>query len=332
MTHPHRDRWKEIIGPEYDLMVKRYLSFVNELKKTAQETRLILPEHVQGKLNNADGNLRVIPEEGIKGLLSSPALTQELSSIISMLSIFDNFGERLKNEPKTVNNDLISIAEKLPEASRSFYMQYLDVPEKVEKQFRNYLVSMGKSKRDKFIKKMIKFYPSLVGGLMFQYMFQELDRCLDKITEKQDLLDNADHLLTIMSLINSLLSQMAFQSTIKELLLKGNDESLLRVVRIDKKLVDHDILRARIAKAHSSADTKFLTRLINNLTYHPLEKEAMYYEAYIVLRTFWKAGLNMLKPKDMDCFLTACGIIHPPIPETMKKTLIVRHIYPLFGK
>jgi hypothetical protein len=75
---------------------------------------------------------------------------------------------------------------------------------------------------------------------------------------------------------------------------------------------------------------QFFTKLGNNIAYNPLAKEAMYYEAYIVLRTFWLAGLNLLKPKDMDDFLTDCGIPHQPKPESLKR-FIERHLHPIYG-
>ena len=334
MTHPNRDKWKEIIGPDYDLMVKRYLVCINEIKRTTQEAQLVFPDSIQERILISNEAKPISLNDSMRILMKDDDVMKGLGAV-EMLRVINNIEERLKWEPKKLFEDITRLAQALPEASRLFYEKVFACPnENHVKELRSNLLKMRKQKQQKFNKEAIKYFTAMLGGLLCQYMFRDLDRLLGDNSNDETLLSNTGFVRTFINSLNSLLSQIAFQNTIEELLEKGSegdDESLFRAVRIDKTIVNNDILKHRIARANSSAEVRFLKRLGNNLAYNPLEKEAMYYEAYIVLRTFWKAGLILLKPKEMDNFLTACGIRHPSNPDTMKRTIIVRHIHPIYG-
>ena len=309
-------------------MVKRFLVFVKDLKNAAERSRQIIPEKLQEKLLNANEKQPFVPEDGIRNLMGNDEVMAELPGTSEVIRVFQNFGDRLKSEPERLRQDLISLAEKLPQASRTFFIKELTAP---AKKSNNSARKLDKKHNEKSNAKEIRRGGALLCALMFQCMFQGLYCSIEKNVRNRELLNNIDFILTFFSLMDSLISQLAFQNTIQELLSKGDDESLLKAVRINKSIVCTDILKHRIARAQFSGDTMFLKKLGNNIAYNPLEKEALYSEAYVVLRTFWIAGLNLLKPKDMANFLKDCGIVHTTKPESLKR-FIERHIHPIYGK
>lgn len=127
MTHINRDRWKEIIGPEFDLMVKRFLVYINDIKKASEEKRLVFPDAIQERIRSADREKSINPDDGIRTLVKDPYVMKELGAY-ELLRVFDNFEERLKREPKKLFEDLEGLYQKLPDASRLFYTRVFAWP------------------------------------------------------------------------------------------------------------------------------------------------------------------------------------------------------------
>ena len=122
-------------------------------------------------------------------------------------------------------------------------------------------------------------------------------------SERDDLLLNPRMGNFMMSSFYHLFSQIAFKSTLSELLNKGDDKSLLKAIRIDKTSIYSEPVKNRLIKAQLSGDTKFLNKLGNAIKANPLQKEDTNHETYIVLRLFWPVGLYRLKHETLYDFL-----------------------------
>lgn len=317
-----KQNWKNIIDPCFNEMVKNYLSGIQLLRKLPNEGLFQISEDLNKTIlsnNNLNSPFSLDDEQFIKTFV-----TDDLSNLIL------NADEQIENDSTKYINELLKIANRLPEKSKQFYIKEIEAMSNES----DFIPIEGLTEKEKeiAINKYTKHFTSIVCSLFARSHFLNLDDII-----KNEYGNNEDELFNdpvfcngLMMSINYFFSQMAFKSTLNELLTKGDDLSLLKAIRIDKTSLYSNPIKMRLMKAQLSGDSEFLNKLGNAIKATPLQKEDVNNETYIVLRLFWPMGLYKLKHEELYYFLKDdCGLIPPSYPANFEKFL-QRHIKPLF--
>lgn len=84
---------------------------------------------------------------------------------------------------------------------------------------------------------------------------------------------------------------------------KGNDDSLFKLIQIDKTVFDHDWVRTRIRKAAYFGDWKFFENISKAINTDPLKNRKIHGDLFLILCQFWTVGLYRLTiPEIMQVF------------------------------
>lgn len=118
------------------------------------------------------------------------------------------------------------------------------------------------------------------------------------------------------------ISLLVNKESLKELDKKakeGDDESLFKLVKVDKTFFDHKWFRTRINKAAYSGDWNFFESLGVAIKADPLEHKRNIAELFLVLRFFWNFGLYRLSDADIHELMIDSGLnVHDNVESFSK--------------
>ena len=317
------DAWKSKIDPDFDILVKATLRQLREMKDYVGEGDLECNEEFLKILTDSEGAQPTYDGKEFKEILAViPEIVKGQFDTFATLSV-EGRKESIEGSKKL----FISLTEGLSEESKKFYS------DKIEALFNGTLLKpyeyKSEQERAKIIKHNSRELGCIIIPLFCRKFIDEKDEWTDAPTGDGELLKDPSSLSFILGQINSIFALIAYQTSIEELLKKGDDSSLIRAVTIDKGLLNHEILKRRILRANLSRDTKFLKLLGRAIPKKPLSHESQYYEAYIILRLFWPGGLYKLYNEELHYFLESCDLVSPDYPYALEK-FVKRYIHPLY--
>jgi hypothetical protein len=320
------NKWKEKIDPDFDITVKTVLGIVRDIKDSADNKYLVVRDEVLQPILNGQGWQNLYDGKEWKRFNDgmNEAIKEGVNEGLKPESLRD---ERLPRKQKAMKRWLISKTKGLSESSQKYYVNG------ITSFFNGTLLKaswrLPETKRQKAIEYNQRELGAFFLALFCRLQIQELKEFLDSDNDDGGALNDPEMLNSVLSLIFSMIAQISFQNTMFGLLKnKDDDESILKAVTIDKAVVCTDVLRQRILKAELSGDSAFLKKLGRAISKGSVNKEAIHYETYMVLRIFWGIGLNKLKLEELYYFLKSCGV-HPPRYPYAFERFLIRHIYPL---
>jgi hypothetical protein len=135
------------------------------------------------------------------------------------------------------------------------------------------------------------------------------------------------HFLNFISILLEKKSLIAFYQEAQA----GNEESLLKLLRYDKTLFDHEWFREIIFKEALVGNSNFFKKLGDAIKSEPLIDKHRQGKLKLILVLFWNAAFSKLTDTQQMEMLDYIGLESPFSPDTYKK-FRKREITPLFKK
>lgn len=143
---------------------------------------------------------------------------------------------------------------------------------------------------------------------------------------------SGEMILYLLFVLLDMVSQVTYKKSLQTLYEEaraGNDESLFKLLRVDKTLFDHEWLRKRTLQEMFKANNAFFKKLGDAIKGEPPIEKMRRGKLKFILYMFWSYGLNKLTIPELAEFLESCGFELEPDLETLRK-FINREIKPLF--
>lgn len=321
MKYKGPDAWKKKIDPDFHLAVRTFLSMLREVKDMTDEGEFMVKDEFVAVFDKPE-NLPAYDGKEMESIIAqgSEELKAQIKNLFEM-----SIPERQKKIGEGIDA-FVCLTEGLSEESKNYYLKKLELIRKGT--LLKPTIGLSEDQRKKVIRRNSRELGRVVLSLIVRSMFLDAGEKEDD----EEISAGPFPLSLIIESLHSLIAQIAFQSTVEELLKKGdegNDLSLLRALRIDNNVVRTKAFQRRLSKARPG--DKFPKRMGRWILTKPLKREAPNYETYIVLRYFWLAGLCKLNPQEeLYFFLKECGVKpDPPSPETLD-SFLTDYIRPLY--
>ena len=313
-----KNNWKSKIDPAFDKVVKIYVGFLDKLQASPAEGRLDIPEDfIESALEKSD-----LPPVD----LSDPKSSRDLFNYIKRT------GGITGNEFGTVFGLLESLDGKEPNETIKICAKIIkNLPEEESRQFYNYKLESFKDNPG--LEKDAMDFSSIIVSLATRYLYIILFEDKREVTEDIAYFKKSNAVNVFLSSILSSISQVAHQATLemlKENILKGDDKSIFKAVKIDKNFLFMDEVKDKIIEAQLSGNNKFFEKLGKSIIETPFEVPSLHGKTYAALNTFWIHGLYKLTYQELYDFLISCGLIPPAYPYAFQK-FISRNIKPLYS-
>lgn len=333
--HYKKASWRDVVDPAFDSFVKLYLWGLRETNLPSNEGFLALAldekqlekmeaEHFPGiaflyeKRNVGDDFIRKVCRE-VGFDLRKADLDVIAGGMGSLGGLYDL---------------LLSSAKSFDGKSKEYYVKAFDSLSS-EKKFRKFvLVSDEKGG----LKVKRKFESDVVSWLMhcFKLFFDEMMR--EAKTENMRKLLRREilgcHSLVRMSIFNSWdrVSLLVHKKSLCDLYGQakaGSDESLFKLLQIDKTIFDHGWVRTRIRKAAYTGEWEFFHSLSESVKRDPLANRRIHGDVLMVLLTLWKVGLYRLTVPQLMELLKDSGL-RLKYDEVNFRRFVNREIKPQF--
>lgn len=310
MQISNKDSWKYKLDPNFNKLVKFYVWLLDKLEAHPSEGLLPLPDELSGYLSKEPTNLEDGSFDQFKDFFEfaqkAGVSTDDAGTTFfrMAMSLHDKVG-------------LLSwcdiMVESIPEEeSRGYYYRELEAYQ----EYKFYLDILD------FENKKSRHFLSVVMSVGLRYLFIKTDiESALKLNLDGDKEKSAHVIQTLVQVFNSMLSQVAFKTTMGDLLsnVMFDDKALFRAVTIDTSLLYNDVIKTRILKAQNDGDSKFLRKLGNAVSSTPLRVPELHGKVYAVLKTFWITGLYKLTNKELYSLLESSGLIPPAYPYGFNK-------------
>jgi len=333
-----RRSWKEIVDPAFDKFIKLYLEFLHKIHLPGSEGYLALEleeidlrtmevEHYPGIAFLYEKNK---PEDAINDLGALLDFEVKKSDIELFQGIFK--GRQAFFELLT------GAIDELDEDSRKYYLKSFDFLSSEAKFITHY--SDGDAEKKKKIRQS---FVSAILSLLWQGVVIEADalRELIKVKKAHDNLKDRvrkrprmlrRNIFVIWDTVSLLVHKQSMRglfANAKNEKSEDRDQSLFKLMQVDKTIFDHDWVRERIRKAAYSGDWQFFDSLSKALRTDPLANRKLYREILLVSLAFWKSGLHMLTIPQLEQLYNDSGIRTDYTKFDFKK-FIDRQIKPHF--
>ena len=308
-------QYNDKLDPSFHEMVKTFLDIVKKVREIPCEGFIAMEVGSNDSVIN-----RAVEDDNTTSVdFQIRALNETLAKVLFVPV------DRLRNERDAYFRDLFELVKMLPNRSKQYY---LDIMEGITNgKLIKSVDHLKGDKRKKRIKANSTVLSRLICSLSTRYYFFNMNLISEK---EDDLFDNPEVANLYLNSIYSFISQIAFLGKVGELIKKGDDDSILRAIRIDKYALYTESARMRIIRAQISGDSKFLNRLSYAIKDKPLKKIDIHHETYMVLKYFWLMGLDGLKYEELYYFLkNDCGIIPPAYPHSFEP-FVREKIKPLY--
>jgi len=199
-------------------------------------------------------------------------------------------------------------------------------------EIRGHITSSGLRSFKSFYEEAVVKTLSKGLGEVFMGKMLEGGMSLEKFSDELRKTLGGELVLLVLFLFLDMVSQLTYRKSMKSLYeeaRQGNDESLFRLLRLDKTLFDHEWLRERMLLEMFMADFDFFKKLGNAIKGEPPIAKLRQGKLKLVLFLFWPSGLSKLTIPELWDFLTRCGFEMNPDVEVLRK-FVDREIKPLF--
>ena len=294
-----------------------YAEFLGQLEKSPSEGRLNLPEDLAESLIAKAGpppfaNSDMKSSHDLFNFVKEIGVAENEFSIL--FDLLDSLDGKERDETIKICTEIV---ESLPEEeSRLFYNNKL--------KFFNDNPDHEKDAMD---------FISVIMSLVSRYF------CIILFDGKRSVADDTNNLITSNILgifLNSILSNISLithKKTLAELkdnILKGDEESIFKAIRIDKNFLFINEVKEKIIKSQLSGDAKFFRKLGKAIADAPLELPQIHGKTFAILQLFWPYGLYRLTYQELYDFLIYCGLTLPNYPDGFNQ-FIHRNIKPLYN-
>lgn len=298
--------WKDKVDPAFDKFIPIYLNFL----KVSQ-----LPGN-EGYLAIDDRNLKTLENEGFPSLASVYEHDKAKDAIIDLGYLIGEpiaeketreIAKEVKKKKANIFKMMLEISEMIGEESRKYYKEAFENFVSEEK-YSKYI--SGKDENQ--INDIVKRVTSDGSSFGFNWLMIPLEDAKEEIKKNIE----ARHIKASTRMIKRNLfytwdavSLLVNGTSLKELFKKakeGDDESLFKIVKIDKTFFDHKWVRKRINKAAYSGDWNFFESLGKAIKTDPLKHDRRndkLDKLFIVLKFFWNIGLYRLSEYELHDLL-----------------------------
>jgi hypothetical protein len=331
-----KQSWKQKLDPAFDKIIKFYLFFLETLNLPSNEGYLTM--------QLPDKYLRKLEIEGFPSIASIYEHDKDEDVNFDFISMFDDSISKgdfkkltieMKKDENLFYEALYFAVEELPEKdSREYYQKTFEA-------FRSSGVgkiesgSLSDKKRNKLLKQFHSDRQSLQWhGLMqaIEHLKANIDsgrkRIQKKFKEEPKVLRRS--IFYIWNTISLLVHKKNLKLLFKDAR-KGDDESLFKLIQIDKTLFDHEWLRTRIRKASFFGDWKFFDNLSKAIKTDPLANRKVHGDIFLLLINFWTVGLYRLTIPELMQLFQDSGI-RMMYDEVNFRKFVDREVKPLFKK
>ena len=291
--------WKQKVDPVFDKLIKVYLNFLKVIQLPGNEGYLTIDEK----------NLRILEIEGFPSLASVYEHDKGKDAIIDLGYLIGEpitekeireIAKEAKKKKENIFKIMLACSEVMGEKSRKYYKGAFENFVSEEK-YNRYI--SGKDENQ--IKDMVKRVTSDGRSFWFNWLMIPFEDAKEEIKKNIE----ARHIKASTRMIKRNLfytwdavSLLVNGTSLRELFKKakeGDDESLFKLVKVDKTFFDHKWFRTRINKAAYSGDWNFFKSLGNAIKADPLGHKRNIAELFLVLRFFWHFGLYRLSDADI---------------------------------
>jgi hypothetical protein len=277
--------WKEKIDPAFDELIKVHLDFM-------------VISHINvntGYLCLDDDSLNFLKQKGYpsfhKKIKFDYEYNKKLTKDIIKLGASNDIEYMLKfftakkfEQKKSYLFKMINALQN--KESQEYYRTFFSFFETKEK-LKSYLDRKLEIDLKRCVYDIGMNFLTLVTQVMYKgYWDTENDGSI-----KRKRLDRLNLIKIGLSEVFNTVSSITHKKSLDELLEeaeKGNDESLFKVIQIDKTLFDLDWLRKRIRKAFYAGDSSFFKKLGMAIEKTSLENDIEYTKLNSVLISFWE--------------------------------------------
>ncbi len=314
--------WKEKIDPAFDNMIKTYVGFLENCKQMPNGSISLNGDLKKAVLNNPRWHNVYVedrpPDEVIQFIENAGGMDDDI------LGVFHYTGESKKD----YFDKCRKIAEDLPEESKAFYIK------EVQSFINDPSVNPPFTLFETPSKDNMDFY-SVIASLCMRHIFIRLDkiRHTEVSDEKVESFKKSEVINYFMGIIYSVLTSVAYQRTLKNLLIKfreGDDRSLYKAVSIDKTLLFCKDVMERIFKAQVSGDHGFFKELGKAISTDPLNDIKAPGRLFPVLIFFWSFGLYRLSRPELHDLLVQSDVISRHYSPDALEKFLQRFILPYF--
>ncbi|HBE44337.1 MAG TPA: hypothetical protein DDW17_02495 [Deltaproteobacteria bacterium] len=327
--------WKQKVDPAFDKFIKLYLESLEKIHLPGNEGYLALDLD-----EKTFKKMEVQGFPGIAPLYDNDKIQDvilDYSSLFSDNPLTKSELNRLKKQIGKKRDNFIEvlllIVDQLKdEESRAYYLGSFE-PLRSENNRKELASSLDK----RGIKKVIKKCHSDILSLICHESSNALLDIKKNIVEKRSPLVKKVYgqrrfmrrsIFHVWNTVSLLVSKKSLKELFSEAR-KGNDESLFKLVKVDKTLFDHDWFRDRIRKATYSGDWRFFELLGKAIKTDPLSNRKVHGDIFLVLLQFWQSGLYRLTIPELMSLLQASGA-RMVYDEINFRKFVDREIKPLF--
>ncbi len=312
--------WKQKIDPAFDKMIREYVDFLHEMHLPSNQGYIVMELKERSFTDLERESFRMMAP------LYEKDNTEEAATILNLMlgktlskGNLKKVRKEMKN-PQSFINMILSLARGCEKESRDYYLDSFSVftsQKNCEAMLK--FDDKGKAKVDKKLFSDILalvWHNGLIGGGDSMKQRQDRFDVVMKAFNRKQLFRN------IFFFVTDTISLITNKKSIRQLYhesKKGNDESLFKLIKVDKTLFDHEWLRMRIRRAMHSGDSRFFGELADAIKAAPLDTRLSNLEISLVLLNFWNAGLYRLTVPELMDLLKASGVGIPHDEVSFRK-------------
>lgn len=326
--------WKQKIDPAFDKFIKLYSLFLGTIQLPGNEGYI--------SVELSDNYLRKLETEGFPSIASMYEHDKVEDSAFDFFSMLhENFTmpefKKIMREMKKGKNNLPDLllwaAEQIQEKdSREYYTKKFE-RFRSKSDYQKYIENMDEIKLKKWKQEIYSDLQSLqvhnvLKGIedLRENIVIKRKQVVKRFNEQPRILKRS--IFGTWDTISLLVHRKGLKKLFDEAR-KGNDESLFKLLQIDKTLFDHEWLRVKIRKASYSGDWKFFNNLSKAIKTDPLNNRKVHGDIFLILVRLWTAGLYRLTIPQMMQLFEDSGV-RMRYDEINFRKFVDREIKPLF--
>ncbi len=293
--------WKQKIDPAFDKFIKFYLEFLQISQLPGNKGYLALDNR----------NFRTLEIEGFPSLASIYEYDNAKETLVDLGVIMDEplteedlreIKKELKKE-KNIFSLMIELAEMMQEESSKYYLEAFEILSS-EETYNKYI----SGRKETEVKEIVKKASSDAISFWFNWLMIPLESRKEEIRKSVQLRNfkySTRMIKRNLFYTWDAISLMINGESLKELYKKakdGNDESLFKLIQVDKTFFDHKWFRTRINKAAYSGDWNFFESLGEAIETDPLKHDSRkdrIDKLFLVIKFFWNFGLYRLSDYEL---------------------------------
>ncbi len=307
--------WKQKIDPAFDKFIKFYLDFLMVTQLPGNE----------GYIAIDDRHLKTLDGDNYPSLASVYEHDNREDTVIDFGVLVDDtftldalnvMKKEIKKEMKKKKSNfevMLEYPEMMQEESRDYYRRAFEIFSSAET-FKKYIANKSEKEIRELQKKAASDIYSFILNVVVIPFQKEKDQ-IRKSIQLRNFKYSTRMIKRIIFYAWDAISLLVNKATLKELYKnakEGDDESLFKILKIDKTFLDFKWVRTKINKAAYSADWKFLSSIGDAIKSEPLKHDSRAERTdklFIVIKYFWKFGLYRLTDKELHELLISEEIV-----------------------